>query len=145
MLRALDDGALTHRAAVAGLGHCASLIRDGSLWYGWDEGLSHEMGHDILEELVGAAIGRSPGSYAARTTVPVGAGGGPVASRVSVIRGVLLGLDRGGCLVSIDIHPDKYRERRSVMAIVGIGSDPSPDVALRHDDYLAMQSPHGDG
>ena len=142
-LRRLDDGGLGSEDALAGLRHCAALIRDDNLPYGWDENLSHEMGYEVLKSLVRAAIGKSPGSYRAKTTVPVGEGGGPVVERVSVIRGVYLDFDAGRRLVSVSIHPGKYRSRRKLMAIVGIGSDPNPDVALRHDEYLAMQDPHG--
>ena len=143
-MRRMDEGTLTPGDALAGLQHCAALIRDDNLPYGWDESLSHEMGHEVLKSLLKEAIGKSPGSYKAKTTLPVGeGGGGPAIQQISLIKGVLLGLDTNRRLVSVSIHPGKYRERRKVMAIVGIGSDPSPDVALRHDDYLAMQEPHG--
>ena len=144
VLHSIDEGTLTPGDALAGLQHCAALIRDDNLPYGWDQSLSHEMGHGVLKSLLKEAIGKSPGSYKAKTTLPVGeGGGGPAVQQISLIKGVLLGLDTNRRLVSVSIHPGKYRERRKVMAIVGIGSDPSPDVALRHDDYLAMQEPHG--
>ena len=142
VLTKLDEGTLTSGEAVQGLRHCAALIRDDNLPYGWDESLSHEMGYEVLKGLLRTALGKSPGSYKAKTTVPVGEGGGPVVEQVSAIMGVLLDLDTNRRLVSVSIHPGKYRKRREVMAIVGIGSDPNPDVALRHDDYLAMQDPH---
>ena len=142
-LRRLDDGGLAPEGALDGLRHCAALIRADSLHYGWDESLSHEMGYEVLKSLVRAAIGKSPGSYGAKTTVPVGEGDGPAIERVSVIRGVYLDFDAGRRLVSVSIHPGKYRSRRKLMAIVGIGSDPNADVALRHDEYLTMQNPHG--
>ena len=143
VLREMDEGTLTPGGALAGLQHCATLIRDDYLPYGWDESLSHEMGYEVLKNLLKQAIGKSPGSYTVKTTVPVGEGGGASVEHISLIRGVLLGLDANRRLVSVSIHPGKYRERRKLMTIVGIGSDPNPDVALRHDDYLAMQEPHG--
>lgn len=88
------------------------------------------------------ALGKSPGSYKRKTTVPVGQEDGDALDHVSVLRGVYLDLDRERRLVSISINPRKVRERKKLMSIVGIGKDPQPDVAARHDDYLAMQDPH---
>ncbi len=48
-----------------------------------------------------------------------------------------------GRAVSISINPGKFRKRREAMKIVGIGRDPDPYASIRHDDYLAMQDPHG--
>ena len=143
----LNDGAIVAEEAVKGLRHCAHLIRDGSLQYTGESevvngGMPHEMGHGVLKSLVRAAIGKSPGSYKARTTIPVG-DGGDVLDRVSLIMGVFLELDRDGRLVSVSIDPGRFRKRRKLMAFVGASKDPEPDVALRHDDYLAMQDPHG--
>lgn len=144
VLRRMDESTLTPGDALTGLQHCAALIRDDSLPYGWDESLSHEMGYEVLKKLLKGAIGKSPGSYTAKTTVPVDQGGGEAAvEQIPLIRGVLLGLDANRRLVSVSIDPGKYRERRKLMTIAGIGSDPNSDVALRHDDYLAMQEPHG--
>ncbi len=143
VLREMDEGTLTPGGALTGLQYCAALIRDDNLPYGWDESLSHEMGYEVLKNLLKQAIGKSPGSYTVKTTVPVGEGGGTSVEHISLIRGVLLGLDSNRRIVSVSIHPGKYRERRKLMTIAGIGSDPNPDVALRHDDYLAMQEPHG--
>ena len=143
VLAKLDEGTLTSGEAVQGLRHCATLIRDDNLPYGWDESLSHEMGYEVLKGLLRGALGKSPGSYKAKTTVPVGEGGGPVVEQVSVIMGVFLDLDTNRRLVSVSIDPGKYRKRRKLMEFVGASSDPEPDVALRHDDYLAMQDPHG--
>ena len=143
VLAKLDERTLTPGEAAKGLQHCAALIRDDNLPYGWDESLSHQMGYEVLKGLLRAALGKSPGSYKAKTTVPVGEGGGPVVEQVSVIMGVFLDLDTNRRLVSVSIHPGKYRKRRKLMEFVGASSDPEPDVALRHDDYLAMQDPHG--
>ncbi len=63
--------------------------------------------------------------------------------QVPAIRGVYLDLDKDTRLVSISIDPRKVRERRSLMEFVGAGKDPEPDVSTRHDDYLAMEDPHG--
>ena len=143
VLRKLDEGTLESTEATKGLQHCAALIKDDNLPYGWVESLSHEMGYEVLKSLLKTALGKSPGSYRSKTTVPVGEGSGPLFESVSVIMGVLLDLDRSGRLVSLSIHPGTYRKRRKAMTIIGIGSDPKPDVAHRHDDYLAMQDPHG--
>ena len=139
----LSDGIIVEDEAIKGLRHCAHLIRDGSLQYTGESevvngGISHEMGHEVLRSLVRAAIGKSPGAYKAKTTIPVGEGG-DVLERISVIMGVFLELDRDGRLVSISVDPGRLRKRRKLMAFVGASEDPEPDVALRHDDYLAMQ------
>lgn len=131
----LDASTVTAEEATKGLQHCANLIRD--------DNLPEEVGYETLKSLIRAALGKSPGSYRAKTTVPLGAGGGPALERVSVIRGVSLDLDRERRLVSISIHPGKVRERRQLMKFVGASKDPEPDVAAKHDHYLAMQEPHG--
>ena len=136
VLGKLDKGTVTAEEAAQGLQHCANLIRD--------DNLAEEVGYEVLKGLIRAAIGKSPGSYRSKTTVPLGEGsGGLVLERVSAIRGVSLDLDRERRLVSISIHPGKFRERRRLMEFVGASKDPEPDVAARHDDYLAMQEPHG--
>ncbi len=127
---------VTAEEAVKGLQHCANLIRD--------DNLPEEVGYEVLKGLIRAALGKSPGSYRAKTIVPLGEGsGGPVLERVSAIRGVSLDLDRERRLVSISIHPGKVRERRQLMKFVGASKDPAPDVAAKHDDYLAMQARTG--
>ena len=136
MLDKLGEGAMTPEEAVAGLRHCAALIRD--------DNLPDEAGYHALTGLVKAATGKSPGSYKSKTTVPIDDGGSPVLERVPAIRGVYLELDRDRRLVSISVHPGKVKERRRLMEIVGMGQDPQSDVASKHDDYLAMQEPHGD-
>ena len=135
VLGKLEAGTVTAEEAAKGLQHCANLIRD--------DNLPEEVGYETLKSLIRAALGKSPGSYRAKTTVPLGDGSGRVLERVSAIRGVSLDLDRERCLVSISIHPGKVRERRQLMKFVGASKDPAPDVAARHDDYLAMQEPHG--
>ena len=147
VLGKLNGGPIVAEEAVKGLRHCAHLIRDGSLQYTGESevvngGMPHEMGYEVLKSLVRAAIGKSPGSYRAKTTIPVGEGGG-VLERISVIMGVFLELDRDGRLVSVSIDPGRFKKRRKLMRIIGIGTESEPDVALRHDDYLAMQDPHG--
>ncbi len=148
VLRALDDGTLTSKDALRGLQHCAALIKDDSLQYTSEDSeddLPYKMDYDVLKALVRAAIGKSPGSYKAKTSIPVGSGRSAVLERVSVIMGVHLELGRDGQLVSIAINPGRFKERRKLMKVVGIGSDPEPDVAARHDLYLAMQDPHDSG
>lgn len=128
----LDEGTITAEEAAKGLKHCADLIKDGNLPYGRHDTLPHEMGHDVLKSLVKAAIGKSPGSYKSKITLPLGKGG-LVLEQVSVIMGVFLELDRDERLVSISIDPGKYRKRRKLMKFVGASRDPEPDVAARHD------------
>lgn len=130
----LGDGEITAEEAAKGLQHCANLIRD--------DVFTDEVDYETAKALVKVALGKSPGSYKSKTTVPINLGSGDALERISVLRGVYLALDRERRLVSISIAPRKVKERKKLMAIVGIGKDSQPDVALRHDDYLAMQDPH---
>ena len=132
----LAHGGISAVEAMKGLQHCANLIRDDSL----DEAIDYE----AIKGLVTAAIGKSPGSFKANTTVLTAEGrSGTIAEQVSAIRGVYLDLDQEGRLISVSISPKKMAERRHIMKFVGSGWDPNPDVAARHDDYLAMQDPNG--
>ena len=136
-LSKLQEGIITPEDAAKGLQHCANVIRDDVF------SLPEEADHDSLKALIRVAIGKSPGSYKSKTTVPLDQDGkGPVVEQVSVILGVYLDLDRNGQLVSISVNPKKVRKWREIMKFVGASRD-EPDVALRHDDYLAMQDPHG--
>lgn len=135
-LERANAGVLSSGEAAQALQHCANLLRDDP----WAPDVKHEAVMGLLK----AALGQSPGSYKSKTTVPLsGTVGGPAIDQVSAIRGVCLDLDREGRLVSISVSPRKYKERRKLMAFVGGSRDPAPDVAARHDDYLAMQDPHG--
>lgn len=133
----LGSGSATPEDAAKGLEHCANLLRDDI--FGLPEGANYE----TLKALIRAAIGKSPGSYRSKTTVPLGKGIGPVLEQISVIRGVYLDLDRNRQLTSISINPRKVRERKKLMEIVGAFRDTDPNVAAMHDDHLAMQDPHG--
>ena len=132
----LVEGAVTAKEAARGLQHCATLIKD--------DNLPEEAGYDKLKRLISAGIGKSPGSYKSKTTVPLGQSGGNIHEQVSAIRGVYLNFDKDTRLVSISIDPRKIRGlRRRLMEFVGASKDPEPDVSSRHDDYLAMEDPHG--
>ena len=136
-LTKLEDGNVSVEEAVKALQHCAELIRDDNL-------PEIEGRFAVMNRLVKAAIGKAPGSYKAKTTIPlVEDSDGVVLEPVPVVRGVYLNLGEDNRLVSISIHPGKIRERRALMKIVGIGKDTATDVAARHDDYLAMEDPHG--
>ena len=137
-LSKLDKGAITSEEASDGLQRCANLIRDDVF------GLPDEADYERLRRLVKAAIGKSPGSYKSKTTIVLGTNGSKSAlEHISVVRGVRLDLDKNRQLVSISIDPKKFRERRKLLEFVGAFSDGQSDVAMRHDEYLAMQDPHG--
>ena len=136
-LSKLREDIITPEEAAKGLQHCANLLKDDIF------SLPDEAEHDSLKALIRAAIGKSLGSYKSKTIVPLDQDGkGPIVEQVSVILGVYLDLDRNGQLVSISVNPKKVRKWREIMKFVGASRD-KPDVALRHDDYLAMQDPHG--
>ena len=126
---------LSPKHAVKGLEHCAALIRDDSL--------PEDVGYESLVRMFKGAFGKSPGSYKANTVIPVdGGSNGEPTNHISLTRGVVLNLDLGMRLVSVTVTPWKDRERRKLMGIVGIGRDPASDVSVKHDEYLAEQSPH---
>ena len=136
-LSKLREGTITSEEAAKGLQHCAHVLKDDIF------GFPGEDRYESVKALIKAAIGKSPGSYKSKMTVALnGNGKGPVVEQVSVIMGVYLDLNRNRQLVSISIDPKEVRKRREVMKFVGASTD-EPDVALRHDDYLAMQDPHG--
>lgn len=136
-LSKLREGVVTPDEAAKGLQHCANLLKDDVF------GFPGEDRYKSVKALIKAAIGKSPGTYKSKTMVPIeGKGKGPVVEQISVIMGVYLDLNRNDQLVSISIDPKEVRKRREVMKFVGASTD-EPDVALRHDDYLAMQDPHG--
>ena len=133
-LEMLGKGDLAKCNAVKGLHHYAILVRDNAFY--------NEIKDGDFKALVKAAVGKSPGSFRAKTTFSLGKGGLAV-ERVSALRGVHLDLDGERRLVSITIHPGKVKEHRRLMKIVGIGSDSKSDVATCHDHYLATRSLHG--
>ena len=122
--------------AVKALEHCAALIRDDSLPF--------EFNHEALVRLFKAAFNKVPGSFKTNTVIPISQkdGGDDAVHHASLVRGVVLNLDLAMNLLSVTITPRKVRERKKLMSVVGIGHDPMRDVAARHDDYLAEQSPH---
>lgn len=133
----LGSGSATPEDAAKGLEHCANLLRDDIF------GLPECADYETLKDLIRAAIGKSPGSYRSKTTVPLGNGGGPVLERISVIRGVYVDLDRNRQLMSVSISPQEVRGRKKLMEVVGAFRDTDSNVAARHDDHLAMRDPHG--
>ena len=136
-LAKLRDGTITPEEATKGLQHCAHVLKDDIF------GFPEEDRHESAKALIRAAIGKSPGSYKSKTTVPLDQyGKGPVVEQVSVILGVYLDLDGNGQLVSMSIDPEKVRKWPEIMKFVGASRD-KPDVALRHDYYLSLQDPHG--
>ena len=61
-------------------------------------------------------------------------------------RGAQLGLDEAGRIVLIRVDAERLREGQRLWSIVGMIEGDAPDVALRHDDYLAeayMSGLHG--
>ena len=134
-LSKVEVNEITVEDAIKGLQHCADLIKD--------DVFTDAVSYEPAKALLRAALGKSPGSYKSKTTVSVCEDGGSPVEQISVIKGVYLDLDTNGQLVSVSINPREVRERKKLMGIIGIGKDTQADVALRHDDYLAMQDPHG--
>ena len=130
------SGDATADEAIKGLERCAFLIRDDSL--------PSEANYETLSNLLKAAVGKRPASF--KKSEKIAVADEPqreVISEVSLVKGVLLGLDREMRLISISVSPHKVKQRRKMLAFVGIGQDTKTDVALRHDEYLAEIDPHG--
>lgn len=137
-LSKLHQGVISRSDTVKALSHAAQLIRD--------DNLPLEANHEIMKNLTAVAIGKSPSSVKAKTTFPlVEDSESTVLESVPAIRGVHLNLGKGYKLVSISVIPAKVREFQAMTKVVGIGADldAATDVSARHDDYLAMQDPHG--
>ncbi len=132
-LTKLRDCALSPEDALVALEHTARAIVD--------DPFTDVIGYETEKALFKRAFGKSPGSFRAKTTLPVGVG--EVVLNVTVMRGVYLGLNKEGQLAAVTVNPRKVREFRKLMKFVGGSRDPESDVALRHDDYLAMRDPHG--
>lgn len=130
------EGAESVEQAVKALEHCVALIQDDSL--------PEEVKYKTLVKLFRAAVGRPLSSFKALETIAVADNRSPAdaVTKVSLVRGVSLDLDQEMRLVSITVLPSKVRQRRKLLAFVGIGQDAKSDVALRHDEYLAEQDPH---
>jgi hypothetical protein len=135
-LEKVESGNADLQDAVKGLQHYANIkIHDT---------FSTDATHDMAKRLFKSAFGKSHGSYKRKTTIPVaGEDAGAVQEQVTVLRGVNLELDRNRRLVSVSVNPAKVKEMARIMKIVGIIKDAPPDMAEKHDDYLAMIDPHG--
>ena len=135
-LEKVESGNADPEDAVNGLQHYANIkIHDS---------FSMDATFDMAQRLFKAAFGKSHRSYKRKTTIPLaGEGAGPVQEQVTILRGVYLELDRNRRLVSVSINPTKVKEMAKIMKIVGIIKDAPPDLAEKHDDYLAMIDPHG--
>ena len=100
-LKTLEKGELAKSEAVKGLHHYAMLIRDDAFY--------NEVEDGDFKALVKAAVGKSPGSFRAKTTINLGEGG-PIVERVSALRGVYLDLDRRET-IGLRQHPSWEDER----------------------------------
>lgn len=137
-LAAVASGDATPEESVKGLEHCAFLIRD--------DNLPAEADYEVLCALFKAAFGKRPASFKKSEMIEVtdGHAADDVVHRFSLVRGVSLELDREMRLISVSVSPRKVRQRRKLLSFVGAGQDADPDVARRHDEYLARINPHGD-
>ena len=137
-LKKIDSGDANAQDAIRGLQHYANIkIHDA---------FSTDATSNMAQRLFKAAFGKSHGSYKRKTNLPVaGEYTGPVKERVTILRGVYLELDGNRRLVSVSVNPSKVKEMARIMKIVGIIKDAPPDIAEKHDDYLAMIDPHGRG
>lgn len=126
----LHEKGLSVEQAVEGLEHCAVLLEDYFLLEG--------VRHDDRVKLLKAAVGKSPGSFKRNETIMIadGKSSEDVVNKLSFVRGVYLELDREFRLVSISVVPRQVRERKKLMAIVGMIDDPVTDVSTRYEDYL---------
>lgn len=135
LLELLDKGSLDRDQAVKALEHWATLVKD--------DNLPTFAQPEHLLSLLKTVLRKAPGSFKSVSRVPISERQTDAAIiNVSVRRGVVLELDRNMQLVSVMVNPTIVRERQKLLAFVGVGHDPSPDVALRHDDYLTEAFNH---
>ena len=127
--------------AVMALEHCAVLVQDNFM--------TPHVGRDKVVPLFETAFGKSHESFEEDMTIPIEERGtGEPFYHSSLLRGVVIGLDKKRRLVSVTVTPSKVREYHRLRSIVGIARDPCEDVSIRHDDYLAEEiyrakiSPH---
>ena len=138
-LESEGDG-LSVEEAVTGLEHYAILHED--------DNLPNYLRHDDRVKLLKAAVGKSPGSFKRNETIMMAEGKSPedVVNKLSFVRGVYLELDREFRLVSISVVPRKVRERKKMMALVGmIEDDTVTDMSTRYEDYLYGPKRGSDG
>ena len=62
---------------------------------------------------------------------------------VTVVKGVELHLNWDLKLLRISLEPQQWRLRAQALSIVGLAHDQPPDVAEKHDEYLADAIQHG--
>jgi hypothetical protein len=137
VVEVLRDGGLSRAEAIHGLEICAALIEDDSL--------PAEVDYQTLTALLRTATGTSIGSARAAARLEIKEEPErKVARRLSLIRGATLNLSWDMHLISVDIKPEKARERRDALRFVGAAQDKVSDVALNHDAYLSDSGVHGD-
>lgn len=118
---------LSAAEALQALEYCARLVRD--------ESLPFEITRDNLLGLVRKATGVPVSKIDKGTEIPVGEG--KAVRELTLLREVHLHLTWDDRLVAISILPSKAKERTKALKFVGLARDSAPDVAQRHDVYLA--------
>ncbi|MBI2171874.1 MAG: hypothetical protein HYU30_07655 [Chloroflexi bacterium] len=66
---------------------------------------------------------------------------GDISRTVSLVLGIKANLSCDKRLLSIEVDPKGLAKAAKAFAFLGVGKDPNPDVALRHDEY-AFGDPH---
>ena len=123
------SGSLTKEEAIETLQDYAALLED--------DGVPDEFDFDKRLMVLKAALGKGPGSFKSPTTVEIlPSSQESIVSRASLVRGVVLQLTWDLRLLSVTISPQRFRDRKRIVAFVGAGQDSASDVARRHDEYF---------
>lgn len=109
------------------LEYCATFIQDATLPPEVDRAAILA----LLYEVTGTRLSKI------RKATKISVRGGEATKEVAILRGVHLHLSWKDELVAISVSPQRSNERSKGLGFVGIGKDTSPDVAERHDAYLA--------
>jgi hypothetical protein len=134
-LEAVEGDHSTKDEAIIALEDYAALSEDDNV----PQDLSFERKLTLLKRV----LEKSPGSFKSNTRYIIAKNAeGTVAKHVSILRGVVLELTWDTKLIAISISPQKFRERKRLMAFVGMGQDSATDVAERHDDYFVETLEH---
>lgn len=127
LFQLLSKKELPAAEAIQALEYCATFIQDRSL--------PDEITRQTLLSLFHQAIDIPLSKIEKATSIPVGQG--EEVKMVAPLCGVHLHLTWNDRLVAISVSPAKLKKRSKALKLVGIAKDTAPDVAQRHDAYLA--------
>lgn len=127
ILRASDKHKVDRGEAIRGLEHCAVLTKD--------DNLPQKIDYKTLLRFLRFAVGKPISDIKAATVVPIQEDKPDIiVHHVSLIRGIVLNLSNDMRLVSIDIKPQKLKERRRAMRFIHAAQDTLSNT-VRHASF----------